>query len=215
MPRPRSPKPPTTEGTLDDLLAPDGAEGLVFTGLDLQGHELGARELTGCTFRACKLQETRWPASRLEDCRFERCDLTRMQPSGLRAHDIQFTECKLMGVDWSGLGQFPRLAFGECVLDYASFVGLGLRKTAFIGCKIAEANFFNCDLRDADFAGSDLRSSIFRGCKLGKTDFSAATRAYFDPAINESRGAIIAIETAALIAMQLGLHVAGFTAAEP
>lgn len=213
MPRPRSPKLPVTEATLADLLAPDGAEGLVFTGLDLQGHTLGARELTGCTFRACKLQETRWSASRLEDCRFERCDLTRMQPWGLRAHDIQFTDCKLMGIDWSGLGQFPRLAFAGCVLDFASFVGLGLRKTAFIDCKIAEANFFDCDLRDADFAGSDLQSSIFRGCKLGKTDFSAATRVYFDPAINESRGAVIPIETAALIAMQLGLHVAGFTAA--
>ncbi len=212
MPRPRTPTPPATEATLDDLLHRDGGEALVFTGLDLQGHELAARELTSCTFRNCKLQETRWPASRLEDCRFERCDLTRMQPRGLRAHDLQFVDCKLMGVDWSELGQFPRLAFTDCVLDFASFVGLGLRKTQFIGCKITDANFFDCDLRDASFAGCDLRGSILRNCKLAKTDFAAATALYFDPAINDARGAIVSIETAALIAMKLGLRVAGFTA---
>jgi len=53
---------------------------------------------------------------------------------------------------------------------------------------------------------------MFRGCKLGKTDFSAATGLCFDPAINEARGAVIPLETAALMAMQLGLHVAGFSA---
>lgn len=212
MPRPPAPI-PTTEATADQLLASDRGEDLVFTGLDLQAADLGGRELTACIFRGCKLQETRWQASRLEDCRFERCDLTRMQPRGLRAHDIHFTDCKLMGVDWSELGQFPRLAFTDCVLDFASFVGLGLRKTAFLRCKIAEANFFDSDLREADFAGSDLRGSIFRGCKLAKTDFSAATNLCFEPAQNEARGAIIAIEAAALIAMQLGLRVAGFTAA--
>lgn len=214
MPRPRTPKLPTTEATLEDLHA-DSSEGLVFTGLELAGHELAGKDLAGCIFRRCKLQETTWPGSRLEDCRFEHCDLTRMQPRGLRAHDVQFFNCKLMGVDWSNLGQFPRLGFTDCVLDFASFVGLGLRKTAFINSKITDANFFDCDLREASFAGCDLRGSVFRGCKLGKTDFAAATRLCFDPATNESRGAIVPIETAALIAMQLGLHVADFTATEP
>lgn len=213
MPRPPTPKPIAVEATLAELLADDGCEARVFTGLDLRGHDLGGRELTACCFRGCKLQETRWQGSRLEDCRFERCDLTRMDPLGLRAHDLHFSDCKLMGVDWSGLGQFPRLGFADCVLDFASFVGLGLRKTAFLRCKLAEANFFDCDLREADFAGSDLRGSILRGCKLARTDFSAATSLCFDPAVNDARGARIAIETAVLLAMQQGLSVAGFTPA--
>ena len=215
MPPRRVPSPPVTDATLDDLLHADSGEDLVFTGLELADQEIAGKDLTNCTFRGCKLQESGWPGSRLEDCRFERCDLTRMRPRGLRAHDVHFVGCKLMGVDWSGLGQFPRLAFTDCVLDFASFVGLGLRKTSFVHSKITEANFLDCDLRDASFAGCDLRGSIFRGCKLGKTDFSAATRLCFEPGANESRGAIIPVETAALIAMQLGLHVAGFTATEP
>lgn len=205
----------TPETSAERLLRADSLEDAVFAGLDLQGVDLGARELTGCTFRHCKLQETRWRGARLDECRFERCDLTRMQPCGMLAHGVRFADCKLMGVEWTDLGQFPQLAFADCVLDFASFVGLSLRKTAFVGCKIAEANFFDADLREANFAGSDLRGSIFRGCKLDKADFSAATGVFFDPAVNAARGAVVAIEMAALLAMQAGLHVAGFTASAP
>lgn len=197
---------------LDRLLAEDSFEGLEFVALDMQGVDLRAKEFTSCNFRHCKAQETLWRGSRLDDCRFERCDLTRMQPRGMLAHDLQFTDSKLMGIEWADLGQFPRLSFRDCVLDFASFVALSLRKTAFVNCKITEANFFDVDLREANFAGSDLRGSMFRGCKLAKADFSAATGLCFDPAINEVRGAVIPLETAALLAMQLGLQVAGFTA---
>ena len=199
--------------SVDRLLAEDSFDGLELVGLDLQGRDLGGKELTGCSFRHCKLQETSWRGSRLDDCRFERCDMTRMQPRGMLAHDLRFADSKLMGVEWTDLGQFPQIGFNECVLDFASFVALSLRKIEFLACKITEANFFDVDLREASFAGSDLRGSVFRGCKLAKTDFSAATGVCFDPAVNESRGAVVPIETAALIAMQLGLHVAGFTAA--
>jgi fluoroquinolone resistance protein len=197
---------------LERLLAEDSFDGREFVDLDMQGADLRAKEFTSCRFLRCKAQETQWRGSRLDDCRFERCDLTRLQPRGMRAHDITFVDSKLMGVEWTELGQFPQLAFTDCVLDFASFVALSLRKTAYINCKIAEANFFDVDLTEANFAGSDLRSSIFRGCKLARTDFSAATGVYFDPAVNEARGAVIPLETAALLAMQFGLQVAGFTA---
>lgn len=196
----------------DLLLAGRSFDGLEFVDLDIQGLDLGEKEFTSCSFRHCKAQEVQWRGSRLDDCRFERCDLTRTQIRGMLAHDLRFTDCKLMGVEWAELGRFPQLAFTACVLDYASFVALPLRNTAYINCKIGEANFFDVDLREADFAGSDLRGSVFRGCKLGKADFSAATGVYFDPAVNDARGAMIPVETAVLMAMQAGLQVAGFTA---
>ena len=201
--------------TRERLLADDSFEDLVITGLDLRGADLGRKEFTGCRFHDCKAQETLWRGARLDECRFERCDMTRMQPRGMLAHAVHFADSKLMGVEWTDLGQFPRLTFDNCVLDFASFVELSLRKAAFLGCKLGEANFLDADLREADFARSELRGSIFRGCKLGKTDFSAATGVYFDPAENEARGAIVPIETAALLAMKLGLTVSGFGSAEP
>lgn len=193
------------------LVREDSFEGVEFVGLELTGVDLGGKELTGCSFRGCKLQETRWRGSRLEECRFERCDLTRAVPRGMRAQGLMFGDCKLMGIEWTDLGQFPQLEFKDCVLDFASFVELSLRKTELLRCKISEANFFDCDLREADFAGSELRGSVFRRCQLAKTDFSAASQLFLDPAVNQARGAKVAIEAAALLALHLGLEVPGFT----
>ena len=203
----------TQAPTRERIIADDSFEDLVITGLDLRGEDLGRKEFTGCRFVDCKLQETQWRGSRLEDVSFERCDLTRMQPRGMLAHDVAFKDSKLMGVEWTELGQFPRLSFHTCVLEFASFVELALRKAEFVGCKLGEANFLDADLREAKFSGSDLRGSIFRGCKLAKTDFSEAIGVFFDPAENEARGAIVPIETAALLAMRAGLVVAGFSEA--
>jgi hypothetical protein len=47
-----------------------------------------------------------------------------MQPRDMRAIDVHFMNSKLMGVEWAELGRFPRLSFTDCVLDFASFVGL-------------------------------------------------------------------------------------------
>ena len=118
-----------------------------------------------------------------------------------------------MGIEWTDLGRFPSLTFSECTLQYASFVSLSLRKTEFIDCTITEANFFEVDLGEAMFRGSDLGGAVFRRCTLRKTDFSAATGVFFDPAINEARDAIVSMETAALLAMHLGLRVAGYSSA--
>src|SRR5690606_23718099 len=93
------------------------------------------------------------------------------------------------------------------------FLRLSLRRAEFVDCTITEANFFEVDLGEASFRGSALTGSVFRGCTLRKTDFAAATGVFFDPALNEARDAIIPIETAALLAMHLGLRVAGYSAA--
>ncbi|MDC0673752.1 pentapeptide repeat-containing protein [Nannocystis radixulma] len=196
---------------LDSLLRGDSFEDQTFTGLELQDVELGGKEFVGCKFVGCKGQESRWRGVRLEDCVFERCDLTQAKVAGMVAGKLQFRHSKLMGIEWTELGKFASLAFVECTLQYASFLRLSLRKAEFIDCTLTEANFFEVDLGEATFRGSTLNGSVFRGCKLRKTDFSAATGAFFDPAQNEAREAVIAIETAALLAMHLGLRVSGYS----
>ena len=132
-----------------------------------------------------------------------------MRPEGMRPVGVQFRSCKLMGVEFTALGQFPQLSFHDSTLQYASFVALSLRKTEFSGCTIGEANFFDVDLAESTFAGCDLTGSVFRGCTLRGTDFSAATGVFIDPAVNHARDAIISPGSAALLAIPLGLRVAG------
>lgn len=46
-----------------------------------------------------------------------------------------------MGIDFTEVSPNPEVTFEDCVLRYASFVGLSLRKTAFLRCSALEANF--------------------------------------------------------------------------
>ena len=59
-----------------------------------------------------------------------------------------------MGVDFSGVSTNPEMSFEECLLRYASFTRLSLRKTRFLRCQAREVNLFDCDLTDAEFTGS-------------------------------------------------------------
>lgn len=196
---------------LESLLRGRSFEDRTFTGLEMQEADLAGKEFAGCTFVGCKAQESRWRGCRLEDCVFDRCDLTQARPAGMVAGKLQFRGCKLMGVEWTELGRFVNLGFSECTLQFASFLRLSLCRTQFVDCTITEANFFEVDLGEADFRGSSLTGSVFRGCKLRKTDFSAATGVFVDPAANEAREAIVPVESAVLLAMHLGLRVAGYS----
>jgi len=198
---------------LESLLRDHNFEDRTFTGLELHDVDLAGKEFVGCAFVGCKGQESRWRDVRLEDCVFERCDLTQAKVAGMVAGKLHFRLSKLMGIEWTELGKFASLTFTECTLQYASFLHLNLRKAEFVDCTLTEANFFEVELGEASFRGSTLTGSVFRGCKLRKTDFSAATGVFFDPAANESREAVVSVETAALVAMHLGLRVAGYSAA--
>lgn len=197
---------------LESLLRDRDFEDRTFTGLELHDVDLAGKEFVGCTFVGCKGQESRWRGVKLEDCVFERCDLTQAKVAGMVAGKLTFRHSKLMGIEWTELGKFASLSFHECTLQYASFVHLNLRKAEFVDCTLTEANFFEADLGEANFRGSTLTGTVIRGCKLRKADFSAATGVFFDPAANEAREAVVSIETAALVAMHLGLRVAGYSA---
>ncbi|QRK08791.1 pentapeptide repeat-containing protein [Archangium violaceum] len=185
-------------------------ENETFADLDLQGCELGGKEFYRCTFLRTQFQESRWRNSKLEVCVFNGCDLTRAQLKGTALRDVRFEGSKLMGVDFTEVSANPEMSFEDCVLRYASFVGLSLRKTAFLRCSALEANFFDLDLSEADFTGTNLAGSNFRGCTLTRTDFSQVSGLFLDPARNRLKGTRVPVETAVSLAQSLGMQVTGF-----
>jgi len=169
--------------------------------------DLSGKELARCTFRRCKLPESRWSRTKLEDCLFEDCDLTGMAPQELALRGVAFKGTKLMGVDWTDLGKLPDVSFERCDLRYASFVKQRLRATRFVGCVAREASFLEVDLTEADFTDSDLTGSTIRGCSLGKTNFSRATGVFFEPQHNKVKGVRISLAAAVLLAQSFGMVV--------
>lgn len=199
--------------TVEALRDGDTFEDATIEDLEVSGLDVSGKDFCRCVFRRVKLPESVWRRSRLEECVFEDCDLTRFVPSDLRAHDVVFRRCKLLGVEWTSASQNPDVRFEECVLRYASFVGVSLRGVRFSSTQITEANFLDTDLSGADFGGSDLTGTTFSGVTLARADLTGATGAFFDPARNRVKDARIAVETAVLIAASLGMKVAGYASA--
>ncbi|WP_164016792.1 pentapeptide repeat-containing protein [Pyxidicoccus trucidator] len=186
-------------------------ENETFAELELQGCDLSEKEFYRCTFQRTQLQESRWRNSVLEACVFISCDLTRAQLKATGLRGVRFEGSKLMGVDFTDVSANPEVAFEDCVLRYASFVGLSLRKTEFLRCTALEANFFDLDLTEADFSGTTLTGSNFRGCTLTKTNFSQVSGLFLDPARNRVKGTRVPVETAVSLAQSLGMQVTGFS----
>jgi fluoroquinolone resistance protein len=66
-------------------------------------------------------------------------------------------------------------------------------------------------LAHAVFEETDLTGTRFERCDLREADFTRAQGAFFDPTRNRVKGARVSLETAALVAVSLGLVVSGFS----
>lgn len=180
-----------------------------FERIALDGARVPAKDFTHCTFRNAKLASSSWEKCVFEDCRFEGCDLSNFDPKKMVLRGVEFVGCKLIGVTWTAVASEPMVTFTECAMRYQSWVGTKLRSTLFKGCSIVESTFVEVDLARAKFIDCDLGQTQFERCDLGGTDFSSARGVYFDVAKNRAKGACINGETAARIAIALGLVVDG------
>lgn len=195
--------------TAEALLAAPFHRDVTFADLDLPAADLRGKEFFRCTFRGCRLPESRWEAANLERCVFEDCDLSGFAPRRLVAVEVRFVRCKLQGVDFADLSPGSRLAFDGCNLRYASFSGASLKKTPFTGCRIVEATFADVDLAEADFADSDLAGTTFERCGLERADLSLAQHVFVDPARNRVKGLRVPLEAAVALALSFGMQVPG------
>lgn len=189
------------------LLGGSSFENQTFDKLELNGFDFGKKELVNCTFRGCKLQETKWSGALLEDCVFETCDLSNVIPKRVALRGVEFKNCKLMGAKWLEVASTPRVGFTDCAMRYQSFVGLDLRSTAFVRCAVVDSAFIDVNLGKAKFKDCDLTKTEFERCELLGTDFVTSVGVFFDTTQNRIKGARINTETAALIAAGLGLVV--------
>lgn len=192
---------------IDELVSRDLFEDEEISGLDLSQVSLSDKQFVGCTFFRSNLNEARLAGVRLSDCTLEDCDMTAVRPQGMKAQEVRFVRCKMVGVEWTELAAFPLVEFHECLLRYAMFLALDLRRTPFLKCDVREGSFVRVDLTEADFEGTNLTGTSFEQCQLRKADFTEAIGAFLNPSKNRVKDARISMESAALLAIALGMHV--------
>lgn len=165
-------------------------EGMTFTADAMPEQTFTRADFVACHFDRCIFTECTFSHCSFTDCRFTGCDLSLAHVSGSRFTDTQFQACKLLGVDWTKAGDavisklFLSVHFDNCLLNYATFFGLTLRRGRFVGCIARDVDFREADLTEAICMATDFTGSKFHYTNLTKADFRHATAYTINPATN-------------------------------
>lgn len=165
-------------------------EGELFTALAAPAQTFTRADFAACHFDRCIFAESVFSHCAFTDCHFTGCDLSLARVPGSRFTDVRFASSKLLGVDWAAAGDavisklFLSVHFDDCLLNYASFFGLTLRRGRFVGCIAREVDFREADLTEASCTRTDFADSKFHHTNLTKADFRRATNYAINPATN-------------------------------
>ncbi len=165
-------------------------EGDIFTALIVPAQAYTHIDFSACHFDRCVFTESAFAHCSFTDCRFTGCDLSLARVPGSRFTDSRFHASKLLGIDWTKAGNavisklFLSVHFDDCLLNYATFFGLTLRRGRFVGCIAREVDFRDADLTEAVCTQTDFTGSKFHHTNLTKADFRHATGYTINPATN-------------------------------
>ena len=160
-----------------------------FTAEDAVDLALDESEFELCTFTGCDFSRRTAMNAVFRDCRFEHCNFAMVKLGVAVLRDAVFVGCKLTGVDFSADGDFTSFSFTDCLLDYAIFHRLKIKRTQFVRCSLTEADFSGADLTSAHFAECDLAGALFDQTNLEKADLRTAHSFAIDPERNRLRKA--------------------------
>jgi fluoroquinolone resistance protein len=171
-------------------------EQVEFSGLDLCETDLSGIEFDGCVFRDARFNCSQQADVAYLNCTFVNCNffdatLTNCKAVGSRFERCTFDITTVDGGDWS----FTSLIRAD--LSSATLTGVRMRETDLTGARCQ-----NGTLRDIDLSGATLTAADFTGCDLRGSDLSA-----LNPTETRIRNAVITLEQAATIAMNLGLQI--------
>jgi fluoroquinolone resistance protein len=179
----------------------------VFESLELKGLITESRHFENCTFLKCNFGAAAFKRTKFIDCTFEHCDLSNLQIHGATFRNNTFKSCKLMGINWANASAIAHLNFEKCVLNYASFVGLDLRKSAIHDCVAREADFADANLSEVDCRGTDFAAARFSNTNLVKADFRRAINYAIRPDDNKIKKAKFSLPEATLLLYGLDIEL--------
>jgi uncharacterized protein YjbI with pentapeptide repeats len=145
-------------------------EQCIFDELDLSGRKLEECEFTNCSFVSAKLTGTRFNNSV-----FTNCNLANATITGCNFFSCTFKESKLLGLQFPACESLIGVTFEKCILDYANFRSLDLKKMDFSHSSCIETDFSLANLDRVSFMNADLSHAVFNGVKFHMTDMRGAT----------------------------------------
>ena len=161
-------------------------EKVVYTGQVIRG-----REFQDCTFKQCDLSDSEFLGSKFIDCVFENCNLSLLKLGNTALQSVTFEDCKILGVNFHECSDFLfSVSFNNCIIDFASFSGKKMPKTAFVKSSLKETSFVQAILIGSKFEQCDLLGTIFNRTDLSSVNFVTAYHYTIDPEINMLKKAV-------------------------
>jgi fluoroquinolone resistance protein len=155
-----------------------------FDSIDLKQVLISQSEFQSCDFNRCDLSQSVFADCRFDDCTFQSCDLSLVKFKSVHFRNSTFVGSKLVGIDWTGVSKTFSVDFRDCVLNFANFSVMNLKKRKIVNCIAHEVSFAESNMTECDCTMTDFAGSTFSKTNLTKADFSDARNYRIDVRTN-------------------------------
>ena len=153
------------------------------------------KDYENCTFRYCDFTQCDFMAVTFIDCNFFDCNFNDTKINYVSLRGAFFTKCNFTNVNFAMTDQvIYDFGFKDCLLDYAKFYKLKLKKMQFINCSMVSVDFMESDLTEVLFDNCNLRLAVFERTIANKTDFVTSYNYTIDPEKNKLKKAQFSVD---------------------
>lgn len=153
------------------------------------------KEFENCTFYNIDFTDCTFQTVTFVDCNFFDCNFKDTKINYVSLRGVWFTKCNFTNVNFAMTDQVIfEFHFKDCLLDYAQFYALKMKKMQFINCSMIAVDFMASDLTEVLFDNCNLRRAVFIDTIANKADFSTSYDYAFDPEKNKIKKAIFSVD---------------------
>jgi uncharacterized protein YjbI with pentapeptide repeats len=162
----------------------------IFQEADIKYKEFENCQFNNCDFRSCSFQSVVFV-----DCTFYDCNFQDTKINYVSLRGTFFTKCNFTSVNFAMTDQvIYEFNFKDCLLDYAKFYALKLKRMSFTNCSMIAVDFMGSDLTEVLFDNCNLRRAVFIDTIATKADFYSSYDFSIDPEKNKLKRAIFSTE---------------------
>jgi len=144
--------------------------------------EIKYKEFEECTFTDCDFSNCNFSGVVFTDCIFYNCNFKEAQINYVGLRNAVFNHCDFTDVNFAMTDQLLfEFHFNDCVLDYAKFYALKLKRMTFTNCSMIAVDFMATDLTEVLFDNCNLHQAIFTDATAEKADFLTSYNFTIDP----------------------------------
>lgn len=153
------------------------------------------KEFENCTLYNVDFTDCTFQTVTFVDCNFFDCNFKDTKINYVSLRGVWFTKCNFTNVNFAMTDQVIfEFHFKDCLLDYAKFYALKMKKMQFINCSMIAVDFMASDLTEVLFDNCNLRRAVFIDTIANKADFSTSYDYTFDPEKNKIKKAIFSAD---------------------